>query len=133
MAPKDSRLMAGAAFLVLARIGLLVTLANVVLSLVFIWRPVGPGLWYVLGPSVLMLVVASILFRDLSLIWQVTLQALAAAGIIVGIAVILNTAFRDWRGLLSVPAVLAIGSIAFGVGCAVLMRWLQSMQEKSDA
>lgn len=127
------RLIAGTALLVLARIGLLVTLVDVVTSMVFIWRPTGPGLWYVLGPSILMLLAACVIFRELSLVWQVVLQTLAIAGVVVGASVILNTLVRDWRGLLSVPAVLAVGSIAFGVGCAVLMRRLQAVSEQPDA
>jgi uncharacterized membrane protein len=119
--------------LTLARIGLLVALADVVSSLVFVWRPTGPGLWYVLGPSILMLVAACVVFRDLSLLWQVTLQTLAVAGVLVGASVILNTLFRDWRGLLSVASMLAVVSIAFGVGCAVLMRRLQAVREQPDA
>lgn len=123
------RLIVGIALLMLGRVGLLVALADVITSLVFVWRPTGPGLWYVLGPSILMLVAACALLRDRSLLWQAMLQTLAIAGVAVGAAVILNTLFRDWRGLLSVPSMLAIASIAFGVGCAILMRRLQAVRE----
>ncbi|HJY07509.1 MAG TPA: hypothetical protein VJ323_14415 [Bryobacteraceae bacterium] len=133
MKREDLRLLAGTGLLTLARIGLLVALADVISSLVFVWRPTGPGLWYVLGPSILMLVAACVVFRDLSLLWQVTLQTLAVAGVLVGASVILNTLFRDWRGLLSVASMLAVVSIAFGVGCAVLMRRLQAVREQPDA
>jgi hypothetical protein len=131
--PGDHRLLLGTVLLVLGRIGLLVALADVVLSLVFAWRPVGSGLWLVLGPSIVLLVLASVAFRDLSVLWQVALQTGAYAGIIVGASVLLNTLFRDWRGLLSVPAMLAVGSIGAGLGCGVLMRRLQAVRAQSDA
>jgi hypothetical protein len=132
MRRENVRLIAATGLLTLARIGLLVALADVVLSLVFVWRPTGPGLWYVLGPSILMLVAACLAFGDLSLLWQVTLQTLAIAGVVVGASVILNTLLRDWHGLLSVVSVFAIVSIAFGIGCAVLMRRLQAVREQPD-
>lgn len=122
--------MLGAALLVLGRIGLLVAFADVVLSSVLVWLLPGPGLVPVLCASVVLLLLACAVLRDASLLWQVTLQALAVAGIVVGISLLMNALFHDWRSLISFPAVLAVAAIVGGIGCGVLLRKLQRHERK---
>ena len=124
--PTDVTLMCGAALLLLSGVGLFVVLGEVAAALVLPPNPVTPRVLAVLFISLLLLALASYVLRAKSVLWQVPLQAFAAATLAIGAAAVVVSLFQDWRLLLSGFGLKATVCLFLGIATAWLMRHLQA-------
>ena len=80
-----------------------------------------PRIWLGAVIATVLLLGASAYLRAPSLLWQVPMQALALAFLVVGLQVLI----LDWRSLSGRMAATSVGYLAAGAGCGWFMRKFQ--------
>lgn len=121
----EARTVAGVVLLLLSSLGMAAALVQVGPRIILAEETIPTRIWVVLSLSVTLLGLAGLVIRDRSLLWQVLLQVFAAAGIVVGLSILLDTAFSAPFALWSREALWGAIVLAAGVSSAMLMRRLQ--------
>ena len=123
--PSDRQLFLASALLVLGRIGLW-TSAIYAAARVIAIQPLPNRVWFIGAFSLGLTLIASRLFRTPSLIWQVALQALAIAGVVLGMSMLFQAFSTGTNGLLSHSGAVGLFMLLIGVASALVLRQLQA-------
>ena len=123
--PSDRQLFLASALLVLGRIGLW-TSAIYAAARVIAIQPLPNRVWFIGGFSLVLTLIASRLFRTPSLIWQVALQALSIAGVVLGMSMLFQAFSTGANGLLSQSGAIGLCMLLIGVASALVLRQLQA-------
>jgi len=123
--PSDRQLFLASALLVLGRIGLW-TSAIYAAARVIAIQPLPNRVWFIGGISLVLTLIASRLFRTPSLIWQVALQALAIAGVVLGMSMLFQAFSTGANGLLGHSGAIGLFMLLIGVASALVLRHLQA-------
>ena len=123
--PSDRQLFLASAFLVLGRIGLWTSAIYSAARLIAI-QPVPNRVWFIGGFSLVLTLIASRMFRTPSLIWQVALQALAIAGVVLGMSMLFQAFRTGASSLLSHSGAIGLVMLLIGVASALVLRQLQA-------
>jgi hypothetical protein len=122
--PSDRQLFLASGLLVLGRVGLWIS-AIYAAARVIASQPVPTRVWFIGGLSLVLTFIASRLFRTSSLNWQVALQALAIAGIVLGMSMLFQTFRTESNGLLSNSGAIGLLILLIGIASAIVLRRLQ--------
>jgi hypothetical protein len=120
------RLFLASALVILAGTSLFVVLLFAAMALVLphqqpVFRALGIGI-----SAVPFLAFASLILRNTSILWQIPLQACAAAAATVGAVVLVTLSFDDWHLLFGIIGLKAASSLVIGLALGWLMRQLQA-------
>jgi hypothetical protein len=121
----DRRLFLASTLLILAGIGLFVALLQVAAAVIIPPHPLTFRVLFIGLAASLLLASACLVLRDTSALWQIPLQAFAAAMLVLGVSALVTAAFYNWHTLIGGIGVRAVTSIAIGIGAAWLICRLQ--------
>ena len=121
----DVRLFTGSALIILACIGLFGALYQLAATVVFPDHVLASQALAIAVAGFTSLLCACVVLRDTSALWQIPLQALALAAIVVGVSALGSAAFYNWRALVGGLGLKASACLAIGLGTVWLMRRLQ--------
>jgi hypothetical protein len=120
------RRLSGQIALVLAAILLTIVLSLGIAALLFsyqiVWWRFGVGF----AVSIASVFIAARICLAKSVYWQIPLQAIAYAFLIVGIPILVDTLFSNWRALLGSTGLLAASCTVLGFVAAWVLRRLQA-------
>jgi hypothetical protein len=119
--------------LIITRIVLVVALAQVFASLIPLWTMPALRIVIALLVSGVGLYALTVIFRDPSLIWQLALQSIAFAGVGVGVGLLLEVLFTDWRLLLTPFGARGLVVLLAGLCSAALMRYTHASRRRKRA
>jgi 4-amino-4-deoxy-L-arabinose transferase-like glycosyltransferase len=123
----DRRLFIAFVLIILSRIILIVAFSQLALAVVFSLHPFTLRVFLAVLTGLLLLIVTCFVLKDISVLWQVSLQAFAGAALITGAGGTLTIAFKNWHLLLESIGLRALACLLVGVSAGWLMRYLQKI------
>ena len=122
----QSRRLAGQIARALATILLIIVLSQALAALLFSHQVIWWRLGSMFAASLVAISIAARICLAKSVYWQIPLQSVALAFLLVGVPVLISALFSDWRELFGSVGLLAGSCVALGFVTAWLLRRLQA-------